>query len=105
MVGALLSATGEMAPDCHRVYPRREVEWASPTLATLNVWRGTLQMACARANGLFGYRSKPKPGRSACKPVCRRGKPVCSLSRETGLCVFLVPIGLVSQFEGIDYVQ
>ncbi|KAJ6478390.1 hypothetical protein C8R45DRAFT_934162 [Mycena sanguinolenta] len=37
----------------------------------------------------FGCRSKPKPGRSACKPVCRLGKPVCSLSRETGLRVLL----------------
>jgi hypothetical protein len=32
----------------------------------------------------FGCRSKPKPGRSACKPVC-------SLSQETGLRVFLAP--------------
>ncbi|KAJ7713589.1 hypothetical protein B0H14DRAFT_2644743 [Mycena olivaceomarginata] len=38
----------------------------------------------------FGCRSKPKP-------VCRLGKPVCSLSRETGL--------LVSQYEWIHYVH
>jgi hypothetical protein len=44
----------------------------------------------------FGCRSRPKPGRSACKPVCRLGKPVCSLSRETGLWLFLVPFRLVS---------
>ncbi|KAJ7785143.1 hypothetical protein DFH07DRAFT_934976 [Mycena maculata] len=53
----------------------------------------------------FGCRSKPKPGRSACKPVCRLGKPVCSLSRETGLGVFLVPVGLISQSECMDYVH
>ncbi|KAJ6621987.1 hypothetical protein B0H10DRAFT_1945013 [Mycena sp. CBHHK59/15] len=40
----------------------------------------------------FGCRSKPKPGRSACKPVCRLGKPVCPFSRETGLGIFLVPL-------------
>ncbi|KAJ6583420.1 hypothetical protein DFH09DRAFT_1075839 [Mycena vulgaris] len=47
----------------------------------------------------FGCRSKPKPGRSACKPVCRLGKPVCSLSRETGLRVFLTILGLMCQSE------
>ncbi|KAF8147238.1 hypothetical protein K438DRAFT_1780196 [Mycena galopus ATCC 62051] len=61
--------------------------------------------ACARANGLFGLglgfgcRSKAKPGRSACKPVCPLGKPVCSLSRETDLHIFLVPLVLTSQSE------
>jgi hypothetical protein len=47
----------------------------------------------------FGCRSKPKPGRSACKPVCRLGKPVCSLSRETGLRVLLVTNALLNWFE------
>ncbi|KAJ7746104.1 hypothetical protein DFH07DRAFT_776407 [Mycena maculata] len=45
----------------------------------------------------FWCSAKPKPGISACKPVCRLGKPVCSLSRETGLRIFLVPCGLFNE--------
>ncbi|KAJ6572493.1 hypothetical protein DFH09DRAFT_1079699 [Mycena vulgaris] len=63
---------------------------ASVALPTSDLGSGTRRLAPA-PTGLFGLglgfgcRSKPKPGRSACKPVCRLGKPVCSLSRETGL--------------------
>ena len=52
----------------------------------------------------FECRSKPKPADRLGKPICRLGKPVCSLNRETGLCVFLVPVGLISQSKCIDYV-
>ncbi|KAJ7728301.1 hypothetical protein DFH07DRAFT_782265 [Mycena maculata] len=46
----------------------------------------------------FEWRSKPKPGISACKPVC-------SLSRETGLRISLVPHVLFNQSECIHCLQ